>query len=134
MDWKSATFLVMTLVPILLLRNSKFSRTTRFSYFCSRMRLTADVRTIGGGRPVLAGAVASRGEDSVLAESVSTSHARSGAKKFRVATSLGGVSTAADTAVSTAFIDVEAVSFVLCRMRLRASLKHPPGWQQTLVS
>jgi hypothetical protein len=49
----------------------------------------------------LAGAVASRAEASVLAESVSMSHARSGAKKFRVATSLGDVCTAADAAVGT---------------------------------
>jgi hypothetical protein len=80
-------FLVITLVPFLVLRNSKFSLTTPFSCFCSRIRLTADVRTIGGGRPGLAGAAASRGVASVLAESVSMSDARGGAKKFRVATS-----------------------------------------------
>jgi hypothetical protein len=54
---KSATFLVVTLVPFLVLWNSKFSLTTRFSCFCNWIRLRADVRTIGGGRPVLAGAV-----------------------------------------------------------------------------
>jgi hypothetical protein len=62
-----------------------------FSCFCSRIRLTADVRTIGGGRPGLAGVAASRGVVSVLVESVSMSDAWSGAKKFRVASSLGGV-------------------------------------------
>jgi hypothetical protein len=62
--------LVMTLVPFLVLRNSKFSLTTALSCFCNWIRLTADVRIIGGGRPVLVGAVASLGEDSVLAESV----------------------------------------------------------------
>jgi hypothetical protein len=45
---KSTIFLVMTLVPFLVLRNSKFSLTTLFSCFCSRISLTADVRTIGG--------------------------------------------------------------------------------------
>jgi hypothetical protein len=95
-------FLVMTLVPFLVLRNSEFSLTTHFNCFCSTIRLTVDFRTIGGGRPVLAGTVASRGEASVLVESVSMSHAWSGAKKFRMATSLGGVSTAAYTAVGTA--------------------------------
>jgi hypothetical protein len=69
----------------------------------------------------LAGAVASRGETSVLTESVSMSRARSAGKTFWVATSLvgGGVSTAADTAVRTVFFDVGAVSLVLCRLRLR---------------
>jgi hypothetical protein len=55
------------------------------------------------------------------------SHARSGAKKFRVATSLGGVSMAADTAVGIAFFEVRAVSFVLCSLHLRTSLK-PSSW------
>jgi hypothetical protein len=80
----------MTLSPFLVLRNSKFSLTTPFNCFCSRIRLTADVRTIGGGRPGLAGAAASHGVASVLVESVSMSDALSGAKKFRVATSLEG--------------------------------------------
>jgi hypothetical protein len=84
-------FLVMTLVPFLVLRNSKFSLTTPFSCFCSRIRLMVGVRTIGGGRPGLAGVAASHGVASVLVESVSMSDARSGAKKFQVATSLGGV-------------------------------------------
>jgi hypothetical protein len=38
-------------------------------------------------------------------------------------TSLGGVFTAANTAVGTAFFEVGAVSFVLFRFRLRTSLK-----------
>jgi hypothetical protein len=42
-----------------------------------------------GGRPVFAGAAASSGVVSVLAESVSMSDSQSGAKNFRVATSLG---------------------------------------------
>jgi hypothetical protein len=84
-------FLVMTLVPFFfVLRNSKFSLTTPFSCFCSRIRLTEDVRTIGDGRPGLEGAAALRGVASVLVESVSMSDAQSGAKKFGVATSLGG--------------------------------------------
>jgi hypothetical protein len=57
--------LLMTLVPFHVLRNSKFSLTTPFSCFCSRIRMTADVRTIGGGRPGLAGVAASRGVASV---------------------------------------------------------------------
>jgi hypothetical protein len=44
--------LVMTLVPFLVLRNSKSSLTTPFSCFCSWIRLTADIRIIGGGLPV----------------------------------------------------------------------------------
>jgi hypothetical protein len=86
---------------ISVLRNSKFSLTSLFSCFCNWIRLTEDVRPIGGGRPVLTGAVGSPGEAS-LAESVSMLHVRSGSKKFRMATSLWGVSTAADTAVGTA--------------------------------
>jgi hypothetical protein len=97
-------FLVMTLVPFHVLRNWKFSLTTHFSCFCSRIRLTADVRIIGGGRPGLAGAAVSRGVTSVLVESVSMSDARSGAKKFRVATSLGGVSTAVCAASFEVFV------------------------------
>jgi hypothetical protein len=64
----------------------------------------------------------------VLAECVSVSHARKGAKKIRVANSLRAVSTAADTAASTAFFEVRAVSFLLCRLRLRTSLK-PSSWE-----
>jgi hypothetical protein len=52
--------LVMTLVPFLVLQNSKFSLTTPFSCFCNWIRLMSDVRIIGGGRTVLTGAVASR--------------------------------------------------------------------------
>jgi hypothetical protein len=85
--------------------------------------LTTGVRTIGGGRRVLARAVASRGQASVFAESVFMSHARSGEKKFRDATSLGGVSTAADTAVSTPFFEVGTVSFVPWHLRLWTSLE-----------
>jgi hypothetical protein len=59
----------MTLVPFLVLRNSKFSLTTIFSCFCSRIRLTAVVRTIRGG-PGLAGAAASRDVASMFEESV----------------------------------------------------------------
>jgi hypothetical protein len=58
-----------------------------------------------GGLSVLAGVDASRGVSSVLAESVSMSDARSGAKKFRGATSLGGLS----TAVHAAFYEVGEV-------------------------
>jgi hypothetical protein len=122
-DWKSAMFLVMTFVPFLVLRNLKFSLTTPFSCSYNWIRLTADVRTIGGRRPGLAGAAALRGMASVLVESVSMSDAGSGAKKFRVATSLGGVS----TAVHAAFFEVGALSFVLCRLRLRTSLT-PSSW------
>jgi hypothetical protein len=46
--------------------NSKFSLTTPFSCFYDWIRLPADVRTIGGGQPVLAGAAASRGVASVF--------------------------------------------------------------------
>jgi hypothetical protein len=46
-----------------------------------------------------------------------------GAKNLRVATSLGGVIPAA----YTAFFKVGAASFVLCRFRLRTSLK-PSSW------
>jgi hypothetical protein len=92
-------FLVMTLVPFLVLRNSKFSLAKLFSCFCSKIRLTADVRTIGGGRPGLAEPAVSRGVALVLVESVSMSDARSGAKKFQVATSLGGVSAAVHAAL-----------------------------------
>jgi hypothetical protein len=98
-------FLVISLVPFLVLRISKFSLTTPFSYFCSRIRLTADVRTLGGGIPGLAGAAASRGVASVLVVSMSMSDARSGAKNFRVATNLGGVS----TAENAAFFEVGAL-------------------------
>jgi hypothetical protein len=85
--------------------------------------LTADIRSTGGGRPLLAGAAGSRGVASMLAESVSMSDVRSWTKKFRVATSLGVVS----TAVHAAFFEVGAVSFVLSRLRLRTSLK-PSSW------
>jgi hypothetical protein len=51
---------------------------------------------------------------SVLVESVSMSDAQSGAKKFRVVTSFGGVS----TVVNAAFFEVRVVSFVLCCLRL----------------
>jgi hypothetical protein len=112
-------FLMMTLVPFLVLRLSKFILTTTFSCFCSRIRLTADVRTIGGGRPGLAGAAASRGVASVWVESVSMSDAWTGAKKFRVATSFVGVS----TAVQAAFFQFGALSCVLYPLRLRISLK-----------
>jgi hypothetical protein len=54
---------------------------------------------------------------------VSMSDARSGAKKFRVATSLRGVS----TAENAAFFDVGTLLFVFCRLRLRTSLK-PSSW------
>jgi hypothetical protein len=57
---------------------------------------------------------------SVLAESVSMSDAWSGAKKFRVTTSLGGMS----TAVHAAVFEVGALSFVLCHLHL---LK-PSSW------
>jgi hypothetical protein len=89
-----------------------------FSCVCSRIKLTADVRIIVGGPPALAGA-ASCGVALMLAESVSMSDARRGAKKFRMATSLGGKS----TAVHADFFEVGAVSFVRCRLRLRTSLK-----------
>jgi hypothetical protein len=45
---------------------------------------------LGGGRSGLAGAAASRGVASELAESVSMSDVRSGVKTFRVVTTLGG--------------------------------------------
>jgi hypothetical protein len=64
--------------------------------------------------PAVSGGVAS-----VLAESVSMSDVWSRAKKFQVATSFGGMS----MAVHTAFLEVGAVSFVLCHLRLRTSLK-----------
>jgi hypothetical protein len=68
----------------------------------------------------LAGATASRGVASMLVESVSISDVRSGAKKFRVATSFGG---GVSTAKNAAFFEVVALSFVLCRLGLRTSLK-----------
>jgi hypothetical protein len=58
-DWKSAMFLVLTPVPFLVLRNSKVLLVTPCSCFCSRIRLTADDRIIGGGLPDLAGSAAS---------------------------------------------------------------------------
>jgi hypothetical protein len=80
--------IVMTLVPFLVLWNSKYPLTT---IFINKISLTAVVRTIGDSRPFLVGAAASRGVASVLVESVSMSDARSGAKEFRVATSLWSV-------------------------------------------
>lgn len=80
---------VMTLVPFLVLQNSKFSLSTPFSCFGNWIRLTTDVRTTGGSLPVFLGAIALRGEASVLAESMSMSVARSRVKKFQLATSLG---------------------------------------------
>jgi hypothetical protein len=62
--------LMITLAPFLVLRNSKLSLTTPFSCFYNWIRLTADVRTTGGSRPVFTGAAASCGVASVLAESV----------------------------------------------------------------
>jgi hypothetical protein len=91
MDWKSVMLFVMSLVLFLVLWNSKFSLTTPFSCFCNWIRLTADVRTIRGGRPVLAGAVASCGEASVSAESVSMSDAWRRLKIFQLAISLGSI-------------------------------------------
>jgi hypothetical protein len=90
-----------------------------FSCFCSRISLAADISSIGDGRPGLAGPAVSRGVASVLLESGSISDARSGAKKSRVATSLWGVS----TVVHVAFFEFGAVSFVLCRLRLRIFFK-----------
>jgi hypothetical protein len=116
---------VVTLVPFLVLRNLKFSLTTPLSYFCNRIRLTADVRIIGGGGPVLAGAVASLDEDWVLAESVSMLRVRSGAKKLRMETSVEGVSAAAGTVVGTGFFEIGAVSSVLCRLHFWTSLERP---------
>jgi hypothetical protein len=44
--------LVKTLVPFLVLRNSRLSLNTSVRYFCSRIKFTVDVRIIGGVRPV----------------------------------------------------------------------------------
>jgi hypothetical protein len=58
-DWKSAMPLMITLVPFLVVRNSKSPLTAHFSCFCSWIGLTADVRTIGAvyllslGQPLL---------------------------------------------------------------------------------
>jgi hypothetical protein len=106
-----------------VLRNSKSSLTTLVSCFCSWIRLTADVRIIGVGLPVFPGGVSLHDVASLLAESVSISVVRSGAKKLRVTTSSCGVLTWADAAVGIAFLEVGAVSVVLCRLRLRTSWK-----------
>jgi hypothetical protein len=90
MDWKSAKLLVITLVPFLVVRNSKLFSTTFFSCFWSWIRLVADVSTIGGGLPVLLAVDSSHGEPSVVEDSVSISATRRGAKKFRVTTAFGG--------------------------------------------
>jgi hypothetical protein len=90
MDWKSAMPLVMTLVPFLVLRNSKFYLTTFFSCSCNCIRLVVDVRIVGGGLPVLPGTASSFEVTSVPEASVSMSAALRRAKKFQVTTSLGG--------------------------------------------
>jgi hypothetical protein len=115
--------LVMTLFKFLALRNSKLSLTTLFSCFCSRIRLTADVRTIAGDHPVLAGAAVSRAVASVLAESMSMLDSRSGERNSPWRPPLVGVY----TAVHGAFFEVGQVSFVLCRLRFPTSLK-PNSW------
>jgi hypothetical protein len=64
---------------------------------------------------------------SALEESVSMVAALRGAKKLRLTTTFGGVCTASDAAVNTAFLEAGAVSLVLCLFRLRTSLK-PSSW------
>jgi hypothetical protein len=87
--------------------------------------LTADFRIIGVSLPVLLGAVTSRGEALVLAESVSMSVTWSGAKKFQVMISLveevftgGGV-----LVCSATFFTVLAVTLVLCRLCLQTLME-----------
>jgi hypothetical protein len=74
--------LVMTLVPFLILRNSKFSLITFCSGFAKLIRLVVDVRIIGGGLPVLPGTASSFEVASIPEESMAKSVALRGAKSF----------------------------------------------------
>jgi hypothetical protein len=114
--------LVMTLITFLVLRNSKSSLTASFSCFCSWIRLAADVRIIGGRLPVFSGTASSCGVFCVLGEFASLQFFLSGAKKLMVATTVEGVSTAADDTVVPAFMEFRAASSVLYLFRLRTSL------------
>jgi hypothetical protein len=78
--------LVRTLVPFLVLRNSKSSLTTFYTCFWNWMKLTADLRIIGGGLSLFPGAVALQDEASLPADSVFISVAQSEAKKLGTAT------------------------------------------------
>jgi hypothetical protein len=89
-DWKSAMLLVMTLVPFLLLRNSKFPLTTLYSCFCNGIRLVVDVRIIGGGLPVLPGTASSFEFASVPEASVSMSTVLGGRRNILGDDFLGG--------------------------------------------
>jgi hypothetical protein len=90
-------------------------------------QLVAAVIIIGGGLPVFPGTASSCGVASALEESVSMVAGLRGAKKLRVTTTFGEVSTASGAAVGTALLEVGAVSSVLCLFRLRTSLK-PSSW------
>jgi hypothetical protein len=115
---------VITLVLFLVLRNPKFSLTTLLITFGNCIRLVAAVITIGGGLPLFPGTASSCGVASALEESVSMVAPLRGANKLRVTTTFGGgVCTASEAAVRTAFLEAGAVSSVLCLFRLRTSLK-----------
>jgi hypothetical protein len=62
-----------TLVPFLVLRNSKFCWATPFICFCSWMRLAAKVNIIGGGRPSSPGAGAAASSELDFETGVSVS-------------------------------------------------------------
>jgi hypothetical protein len=83
-----------------------------------------DGRIIGGGLPVLPETASSFEVASVPEASVSMSAALRGVKKFRVTTSLGGMSKAIDVLICTvAFFVVPVVSSVARFFRLRTSWK-----------
>jgi hypothetical protein len=107
--------LVTTLVQLLVLHSSKFCRATPFSFFCSWIRLAADVSTIGGGRAYFFGAADSSALGCASGASVSIWDVRKGARKFLVGTCTG-IGTAA-------FFGERAASAVEWRFRLRTSWK-----------
>jgi hypothetical protein len=109
---KSTISFVMTLVPFLKLRKSKFSLTKPFSPFYNWIRLVADVRTIEDGLHALP-ETASSGDMAFEPEiSVPISVFQRVASKFRVVNYFGGVFKATD--IMAAFFHVRAVSSVLC--------------------
>jgi hypothetical protein len=96
--------------------------------FSNCSRLVAAVIVIGGGLPVFPLSAPYCVVASVLAESLSMAVALKVAKELRVTTTFwGGGSTASVHAVGPVFLEVGAVSSVLCLFRLWTSLK-PSFW------
>jgi hypothetical protein len=109
-------------IPFLVLRNSKSSHATPFSCFYNWIRLTADVRNIGGGLPSY----------QELLTYMMMPHCWQNRCPFElcgvgrricVLRPPSGRCLATETAVGIALFAVGAVSVVLCRLHLRTSWK-----------